>query len=282
MQICNWGDTGSLGAAPVSNLSPRRLGLLERRITGSSNPPPTGSGTGGTQDKKPDHAAPASPENNMVTERSVIAQTAHAVQHHGTTDEPIYIPDTQEETMLPAELAAAVQSIAATGDRKSPTPSGADILTSASKRRKTGKPQHRPMDSAAGGADSKQGALAAAASNGAIKDTMQRDKPVRARLSPRVKSEGGHAAGYSAGEGVAGNSNPPMSPPSAGVYCSGFFAPPAIDQGLLILSKPLMVACLQCCSDVCGDLGLICACSPAAFFNALMAADALLQIGRGP
>lgn len=217
MQLCSWSDTGSLGAVPVHNLSPRRLELLERRITGSSNPPRIESG--GSRDRHPEQAVPASPVNNMVTEQPIVAQTAHAVQQHGTTEEPIYIPDTQEETMLPAELTAAVQAVAAAAvnSRKSPTPSGAEVPMSASKRRKTGKPQHRPVEPASSGADSKQGLPASAASNGAVKDTVQRDKPVRARHSPRVKSEGAPAAGGSAGDAVAGGSNPPMSPTPTGV-----------------------------------------------------------------
>eukprot|EP00878_Enallax_costatus_P016598 GHUV01017416.1.p1 GENE.GHUV01017416.1~~GHUV01017416.1.p1 ORF type:complete len:751 (+),score=214.00 GHUV01017416.1:207-2459(+) len=211
MQLCSWGDSGSLGSLSIGHISPRKLELLERRFAGASNPARTDSG--GSRDRQPQHSTQDSPVEDMIAEHPVVAETAHAVQHHGTDEEPIYIPDTQEEAMLPAVLRVPVQPTAAASDKRSPTPPAAEVPMSASKRRKTGKPQHRPVESAAAGTDSRPGTPAGAStvSNGALRDSLQRDKAVKPRTEPRTKSEG-PAHGGNGGETVAGNSNSPMSP----------------------------------------------------------------------
>lgn len=208
MQVCIWGAGDSLESTPVANVSPRKLELLERRITGTSNPPRTDSSISG--DKQPEPALLSSPASKMV---SILPVTA-AAGPHGSDPEVIVIPDTQEEAVIPADLQATTQPAVVGTERRSPSLSASEVPMSASKRRKTGKPQHRPVEPVT---DHKNALMPSGASNGAVKDTVQRDKPVKARVSPRVKSEGAAAGpGASAGEAVPGNSNPPMSPPPTG------------------------------------------------------------------
>lgn len=221
MQLCSWGESGSLGSLSISHISPRKLELLERRITGASNPPQPDSE--GSRERPPDHHTQDSPVDDMVAERSVVAQPAHAVQQqHGTNEEPIYIPDTQEEAVLPSVLSPVMQQTAAAVGKRSPTPPAAEVPMSASKRRKTGKPQHRPVESPAAvtGADNRPGTPAPTASIGAsigaVKDSTPREKTGKPRTSPRVKFEGATAA-VSGGEMATGNSNPPPSPPTTGL-----------------------------------------------------------------
>lgn len=235
MQACSLAGGDSLGShgPPLVLASPgtkAKLLLLERRLTGSS----------------PGHHSTHATEANsaQLTTANQNQMLADALVTAAEPAEVVVIDDTQEDgqaeplvrapTVPAAQQAppAATPLAAARESRKSPTPPVTDMPASASKRRKTGKPQHRPADAATPPAasaavdGSKAGtmssfATAAGTASGGKDLVQQRDKASRTRASPHAAPtpaapdmKAPAAAAGAAGD--PGNSNPPMSPMSGG------------------------------------------------------------------
>lgn len=184
MQLCSLGrGDSSLGgsqptAAPLIFASPStkaKLLLLEKRLTGgaSESEPPAGL-------------------------MAVVGGSSRAADEANDMDEDVQLC----AEIDPPQLQPANQH----------TPPGATggngLTVSASKRRKTGNPKHRPasgeqqQDSSRGAVSS---AVTAAASGG-----RDRTPPGRGRVSPRADRAAGAA------ETAVGSSNPPMSPVAVG------------------------------------------------------------------
>jgi len=197
MQLCSLGrGDSSLGgsqptAAPLIFASPStkaKLLLLEKRLTG------------GASESEP----PAGPVMAVVGGSSRAADEA---------------TDMDDDVQLCAEVDPP--QLQPAHQHTPPGATGGNGLTvSASKRRKTGNPKHRPasgeqqQDGSRGAVSS---AVTAAASGG-----RDRTPPGRGRVSPRADRAAGAA------ETAVGGSNPPMSPVAVGL--TGMKGPQSINN----------------------------------------------------
>jgi hypothetical protein len=219
-------DSLSGAAAPLVIASPgtkARLLLLERRLTGS-NPPidpvplhqqavVQAQAPAATQLRPHISAASSGAGGGASGSGAMVGQPA---QPH---IEVVIIDPSQDDPAVQggAAVIAAQQRMPYTRYQKSPTPPPDAPPSAGNKRRKTGRPLHRPIDGAVptasaasdgggakagGGQHAQQGQGLITPPPPARDNTQQRDKPVRVRASPRAaeRSE------------PAGGSNPPMSP----------------------------------------------------------------------
>lgn len=187
----------------ASPSSKQKLLLLERRLTGSdmlvtATTTPLQMGVPAS-----DQSIGVMPDGSHNLNQGTVV--APASQQHGDMD--VQVVGSLEPA---AQQSAGSKPAAATPDlARSSSASDAFPATSVSKRRKTAKPQHRPLTdgtAAATAQDAAAGKAAAmTASHTSVKDTVQRDKtPRRSRASPR--------ADVKTGAGEVANSNPPASP----------------------------------------------------------------------